>query len=39
MSDNAELDAETGQEIVDHMDPTALAHVQDELSNLAPRTV
>lgn len=35
-SDTTVLDEETGQEIVSHMDPAALANAQDELSTLAP---
>lgn len=35
-SDTTALDGETGQEIVDQMDPAALAHAREELSHLAP---
>ena len=35
-SDTAALDDETGQDIVDHMEPAALANAQEELSHLAP---
>ena len=32
----AAQDGETGQDIVSHMDPAALAHAQDELDTLTP---
>lgn len=35
-ADTTALDDKTGQEIVDQMDPAALAHAQSELSTLAP---
>lgn len=35
-SDTTALDAETGQQIVDQMNPAALAHAREELSHLAP---
>ncbi len=35
-SDTTALDDETGQQIVDQMDPAALANAQDELDTLAP---
>ena len=35
-TDTAAPDDQTGQDIVSHMDPAALAHAQDELSHLAP---
>ena len=35
-TDPAATDDQTGQDIVSHMDPAALAHAQDELFTLAP---
>lgn len=35
-SDTTALDDKTGQEIVDQMNPAALAHAREELSTLAP---